>query len=125
MLGNISTFEAGETPHPDVIKVREQKRVDEMSPIDTEFWVIDCFFRNLQPRGARTEETAAPSPIECHFRFPGSSDQIRQIEPKQIMTFDHIRIALLDYRGKPLECFAFRLLGIGGINQDQFIPPPR
>ena len=56
------------------------------------------------------------------FSFLRATDEIRQIEPKQIMTFDHIRIALFDERGESLERVALRFLNVFWIDNDQFFP---
>ena len=96
MLRDIDPLEAGQAAHPDIVKLREQKGVDEMPAIDRELRIIDRLLRDLEPRRTRTEEAAASSPIEFHFRLARARDQIRQIEAKEVVTFDHIRIAFLD-----------------------------
>ena len=96
VLRDIDPLEAGQRAHPDIVKLREQKCVDEMPAIDGELRIIDRLLRDLEPRRARAEKTAAPAPIEFHLRLARAGDQIRQIEAKEVMTFDHIRIAFLD-----------------------------
>ena|SRR5207253_1400569 len=96
---DISPLKPRQRPHSDVVKLREQKCVDEMAAIDRELGIIDCFLRNLEPRRTRAQETTAAAPIEFCFEFLSPRDQIRQIKSKQIVTFDHIGVALLDQRG--------------------------
>ena len=122
MLGDVDPLEARQAAHADVVKLREQKRVDEMPAIDGEFRVVDRLLRDLEPGRARAEEAAAPSPIQLHFRLARAGDQIRQVEAKQIMAFDHIGIAFLDDGGEALERGALRFLDLGGsttINSSQ------
>ena len=83
MLRHIDPLEAGQAAHPDVVKLREQKRVDEMPAIDGELRIIDRLLRDLESRRTRAQESAAASPIEFHFRFARARDEIRQIEAKQ------------------------------------------
>ena len=96
MLRDIASLEAGKRTHPDVVKLREQKGVDEMPAIDRELRVIDRLLRDLEPRRARTEETAASSPIEFRLRLARAGDEKRQIELEEVMALDHVRIAFLD-----------------------------
>ena len=60
MLRHIDPLEAGQRAHPDVVKLREQKGVDEMPAIDGELRIIDRLLRDLEARRPRTQETAAP-----------------------------------------------------------------
>ena len=96
MPRHIGALKTGQRAHPDIVKLREQKRVDEMPAIDRELRIIDRLLRDLQPRRTRTQKPATASPIEFRLRFPGTRDQIRQIETKKIVTFDHVRIAFLN-----------------------------
>ena len=96
MLRDIEALEATEGAHPDVVKLREQEGVDEVAPIDGELRIIDRLLRDLQPRRTRTQEAAAAAPIEFGFRFARPRHQIREIETEEIVTFDHVRIALFD-----------------------------
>ena len=96
MPRDIDAFETGERAHADVVKLREQKCVDEMPAIDRELRIIDRLLRDLESRRTRTQKTAAASPIEFRFRFARARDQIRQIEAKEVVAFDHIGIALFD-----------------------------
>ena len=82
--------------HADIVKLREQKRVDEVPAIDAELRIIDRLLRDLQSRRTRAQETAAAAPIQFHFRFARARDQIGQIEAKEIVAFDYVRIAFLD-----------------------------
>src|SRR3954469_18468676 len=45
---DINPLEARERSQPDVVKLRQQKRVDEMPAIECELWIINCLFRNLK-----------------------------------------------------------------------------
>ena len=49
MSGDIRPFEPCERTHADVVKLRQQKCVDEMAAIDRELRIIDSFLRDLQP----------------------------------------------------------------------------
>src|SRR5204863_2018760 len=69
MLGDIDPIEAGETAHADVVKMREQKCVDEVPAIDGELRVIDCLLRDLESRRAGTEKSVATSPVEFDLRL--------------------------------------------------------
>jgi len=51
---DVGAFETGQGAHSNVVKLGEQKCVDEMTAIDREFRVIDRFLRDLQARRART-----------------------------------------------------------------------
>src|SRR5437868_8426348 len=98
MPRDIRPFETSKRTHPDIVKLREQKRINEMPAIDCELRIIDGLLRDLEPRWPRSEKAAATSPIElgCHF-FRAGNEQ-RQMNPIQIMTFDHIRMPLVDER---------------------------
>src|SRR2546423_12057551 len=93
-----------------------------MPAIDCELWIIDGLLRNLESRWTGAQETAAASPIEFGFQLLCASDEIRQINPKQIMTFDHIRVALFDERGESLKRVALRFLNVFWIDNQQFFP---
>ncbi len=69
MLRDIDPLEASERAHPDIVKLREQKSIDEMAAIDRELRVIDRFLGDLEPRRTRAEKTAAASPIQFRFRL--------------------------------------------------------
>src|SRR6266404_5190585 len=100
MVRHIHALEPGKRAHANVVKLREQKSVDEMAAIDGELRVIDCFLRNLEPRWTGAQESAAASPIEFGFRFLGARNQIRQIEPEEIVPLNHIRIAFFNETGQ-------------------------
>src|SRR5438552_12433746 len=106
MLGHIDPLEAGQAAHANIVKLREQECVDEVPAIDRKLWVIDRLLRDLEARWTRTKEAAAAFPIEFHFRLPRARDEIREIEAKKVMAFDHIGVAFLDDRGQALECGA-------------------
>ena len=76
MPGDIGSFETGKRTHADVVKLREQKRIDEMAATDCELGIIDCLFRDLESRRPRTQESTAASPIEFRFRFLRPRDEI-------------------------------------------------
>ena len=82
--------------HPDIVKLREEKCVDEMPAFDRELRIIDRLLRDLETRRPRTEKSAAPAPVEFRFRLPRARDEKWQIESEEVMAFDHVRIALLD-----------------------------
>ncbi len=48
MPRHIGAFETGQGSQTDIVKLREQKSVDEMPAIDGELRIIDCLFRDLQ-----------------------------------------------------------------------------
>ena len=77
MPRNIDTFETGEGPHADIVKLRQEERIDEMAAIDRELRVIDCFLRNLESRRTGAQKSAAAPPVKFCFRFPGARNQIR------------------------------------------------
>ena len=79
MPGDIRPFEPCEGTHADVVKLRQQKRVDEMAAIDRELRIIDGFLSDLQSRGARAKEAAAASPIEFGFQLLRAGDEQRQM----------------------------------------------
>ncbi len=49
MLCDIAPFKAGKAAHPDIVKLREQKSVDEMPSLNRELRVIDRLLRDLEP----------------------------------------------------------------------------
>src|ERR1044071_2318136 len=122
MPRDICPFETGKGTHADVVELREQKRIDEVSAIDCELWIIDGLLRDLQPRWARAEKTTATSPVELGFQFLCASHEIRQMSPKQIMTFNHIRVALFDERSESPKRASLRFLDVLWIDNDQFFP---
>src|SRR6266404_7769662 len=133
MPGDIRPFEAGKRTHPDVIELRQQKRIDEMPATDCKFRIIDGLLRDLQSRRTRPQKSAGfcravalakagASPVELGFQFLCATDEIRQIEPEQVVTFDYIRIALFDERGESLQRVALRFLKVFWIDNDQFFP---
>ena len=122
VLRDVDALEAGKCAHADIVKLREQKCVDEVPAFDAELRVIDRLLRDLQSRRPRTQETAAASPIEFRFRFARARDEIRQIEAKEIVAFDHIRIALFDNTRQALDRGALGFVGIFRIDDDQFFP---
>ena len=76
MLRDIDALEAGEAAHADIVKLREQKCVDEMPAIDRELRIIDRLFRDLESRRTRAQEAAAAPPIEFQFRLLARGDEI-------------------------------------------------
>ena len=82
MSGDIGPFEPGERAHADVVKLRQQKCVDEMAAIDRELRIIDGLLRDLQPRRARAEKAAAASPIEFGLQLLRAGDKQRQMHAK-------------------------------------------
>src|SRR4029077_13736309 len=118
MPRNIRSFETSKRTHPDVVELREQKRVDEMPAIDCKFRIIDGLLRDLQSRRPRAEKTPAAPPVELGFQLLRAGDEIRQMNPKQIMTFDHIRIPLFHDRSEPLESVALRFLNVVWIDNN-------
>src|SRR6266498_3991690 len=115
---DIRPFETGKRTHPNIVKLREQKRIDEMPAIDCEFRIIDRLLCDLESRRPRAEKTATASPVELGYQFLCATGQIRQIGPEQVVTFDHIRIALFDERGKPLQRVSLGFLNVVRINND-------
>src|SRR5438552_430323 len=77
MPRNIDNFKTGECPHADIVKLRQEKRIDEMAAIDRKLRVIDCFLRNLESRWTGAQKSAAAPPVKFCFRFPGARNQIR------------------------------------------------
>ena len=122
MPRDIRSFETGKRTHSDVVKLREQKRINEMPAIDCELRIIDGLLRDLEPRWPRSEKAAATSPIELGFHFFRAGNEQRQMNPKQIMTFDHIRIALFDERSESPKRVSFGFLDVFWIDNDQFFP---
>ena len=49
MPGDVGPFETGKGTHADIIKLRQQKSVDEVAASDRELGVINCFLRDLEP----------------------------------------------------------------------------
>src|ERR1043166_108690 len=122
MPRDIGALETGKRTHSDIVKLREQERINEMPAIDCEFRIIDGLLRDLESRWTRAEKTAAASPVELGFQFLCATDEIRQIEPEQVVTFDHIRVALFDQRGESLQRVALRFLDVLRIDNEQFFP---
>ena len=122
MPGDVAPFKTGERPHPDVVKLREQKRIDEMAPTDCELRVIDSFLCNLESRGTGAQKAIAASPVEFGLEFLRPRNEQRQMHTKQIVAFDHVRIAFLDKCGESLERVSFRFLNIVWIDNNQFFP---
>src|SRR5262249_26784436 len=119
---DISPFEACKRTHPHVVKLRQQKRINEVPAIDCKLRIIDGLLRDLESRRPRAEKTATASPVELGFELLCATNEIREMNPKQIMTFDHIRVALLNERGEPLERITLGFLNVFWINDDQFFP---
>src|SRR5580704_13427794 len=110
--GDIGPFETGKRTHADIVKLREQKSIDEVAAADCELWIIDCFFGDSESRRTRTQESVTASPIEFCFRLLRACDQIWQIKTEEIVAFDHIRIPFFNNRGQSLQCRVFRFLDI-------------
>src|SRR5439155_9441009 len=96
MPGDFGALETGQGTHTDIVKLREQKSIDEMAATDCELRIIDGFFRDLKSRRSRAQESIAASPIKFCFCLLRARHQIRQIEAEQFVTLDHVRIALVD-----------------------------
>ena len=82
MAGDIGAFESRKRTHPDVVKLRQQKCIDEMASIDAELRVIDGLLRDLQSRRTRSEKATAPSPVEFGFQFLRTRDELREMNAK-------------------------------------------
>src|SRR5690242_16665838 len=122
MPGNIATLETGQRSQPDVVKLREQKGVDEMAAVDREFWIINRLLGDLKARGSRSQESAASPPIELGFQFLRARHEIGEMNAKEIMTFDDVRIAFFDQRSEPLNRGVLGVRQLFRINNDQFFP---
>ena len=48
MPGDIGPFETSEGTHADIVKLREQKSVNEVAAANRELGIIDCFLRDLE-----------------------------------------------------------------------------
>src|ERR1700749_2325409 len=96
MLGDITPLEARKRSHSDIVKLRKQEGVDEVSPFDRELWVIDRLFGNLETERPRPQEAATASPIQFGFQLAGASDKEWQIKLKKVMTFYNIWIAFFN-----------------------------
>src|SRR5205814_3954031 len=118
MLYDIHSLEAGEGAHADIVELCEQKRVDEMTAIDLELWIIDGFLGNLQARWARAKKSATPAPIQFHFHLACPRHQIGQIKPEKIVSFDYIGIAFLNNCVDLFERLVFRFLRLRLIDDD-------
>src|SRR6266511_6455657 len=100
MSGDIRPFEPCERTHPDIVKLGQQKRVDEMAAIDRELRVIDSLLCDLQSRGARAKKAATASPIQFGFKLLRAADKIGQMTTESIVAFDYVRIASFDECGE-------------------------
>ncbi len=49
MARDIQPLKANKRTHSDIVKLREQKRIDEMAAIDRELRIIDRLLRDLEP----------------------------------------------------------------------------
>src|SRR4029453_9783989 len=122
MPGDICPFEPCERTHADVVKLRQQKCVNEMAAIDRELWIIDGFLRDLQSRWTRAEKTATASPIEFGLQLLRAGDKVGEMNTEQIVALDHIGIAFFDQCGESPERVSFRFFYVVRIDNDQFIP---
>ena len=111
-------LEAGKRTHPDIVKLREQERIDKVAAIDCELRVIDSLLRDLQSRGTRAKKAATASPIEFGFQLLRAGDKQRQMYAKQIVTFDYVRIAFFDESGKSPERISFGFFYVVRIDDD-------
>src|SRR5437660_1024292 len=93
-----------------------------MPAIDRELWIIDRLLRDLKARWTRAQKSAAPSPIKFRFRLLRARDQVRQIEPKQVVTFDDVGVSLLDQICQALDRGMLGLFDIFWIDNDEFFP---
>src|ERR1700730_9641540 len=123
MPRDIGSLKAGERAHADIVDLREQERVDEVPALHGELRIIDRLLRDLEPRRPRTQKTAAPPPIELRFHLLRACDQIRQIEPEQVVAFDYVRVALFDNTRQSLNGRMLRFLDVFWIDHDEFFPP--
>src|SRR5439155_18716553 len=112
MPRDIRSFETSKRTHSDIIELREQKRIDEMPAIDCEFRIIDGLLRDLESRRPRAKKTPTAPPVEFGFQLLRAGDEIRQMNPKQIMTFSHIRVALFDERSESPKRVSFGFLDV-------------
>ena len=48
MLGHVDPLEARQAAHADIVELREQKGVDEMTAFHGELWIIDCLLSDLE-----------------------------------------------------------------------------
>ena len=93
-----------------------------MPAIDRELWIIDRLLRDLKARWTRSQKSAAPSPIKFRFRLLRARDQVRQIEPKQVVTFDDVGVSFLDQIRQALNRSMLGVLDIFWIDNDEFFP---
>src|SRR5690349_7974493 len=122
MLRDIHPLEARERAHANIVKLREQKSVDEMATIDLELWIIDSFLGDLQSRRARAKKSAAPAPVQFHLRLARPGHQVRQIKAEKIVSFDYIGIALLNNCRELFDRIVFRFLRFRRIDDNEFLP---
>ena len=122
MPRDISPFETRKRTHRDIVKLREQKRIDEVSAIDCELRIIDCLLCDLESRRTRAGKTAAAPPVELGFQLLCATDEIGYIEAEQVVAFDHIWTAVLDEGRESLECVSLGFFDVVSIDNDQFFP---
>src|SRR5438552_13022244 len=108
MTRDIDALEACERPHPNIVKLRQQKRVDKMPSFDCKFGIVDRFLRDLQSRRTRAQESPAAPPIKLRFSLARTRHEIRQVKSKQVMPFDHIRITLFNESGQAPQRISLR-----------------
>src|SRR6516165_12283336 len=116
MSGDIRTLEPCERTHADVVKLRQQKSVDEMAAIDCELGIIDGFLCDLQSRGARAEKTATATPIEFGFQLLRAADKQREVDTEEIVALDHIGIAFFDEPSESSKRVSLGFFDVVGID---------
>src|SRR5262245_32243018 len=79
MPRDVGTLESAQRSQPDIIKLREQKRVHEMSAVDGELRIINCLLGDLQPGWPRAQKSAAAPPIQFRFQFFRPRDEKREV----------------------------------------------
>src|SRR5262249_1754242 len=118
MSGDIRAFEPCERTHADIVKLRQQERIDEMAAIDRELRIIDGFLCDLQPLRTRAKKAATAAPIEFGLQLLRAADKIGEMNTEQIMAFDYVRIAFFDECGESSERISFRFFYVVRIDDD-------
>ena len=115
MLGKLLQPEALQLAARNVVVLREDPRIDDAAARDVVAAVSDRTFGNLHARRPRTKLAAiAPQP-ERHPMAARPRLQVFEIEAKQIVPFDDVRIAIMDDSHHLLEHRA--LVHLGALEQ--------
>src|SRR5205085_2107103 len=122
MPGDIGALETAQRAKTNVVKLREQEGVHEMSAVDRELRIIDRLLRDLQSRWAGAEKSTAAAPIEFRFQLLRARDKNWKMRAKQIVTFNHVRVAFFDYRGQTSDRLALGLVRLLWIDHEQLFP---